>query len=124
MILRKKTTYEKKDFESKKNKDFEKYHSDWQEDYEEFGKRSKSKEDLKKYFENEEIPDLYKTLGLTTEATDEQIKKQFRKLVKETHPDKTKDPQSSEKMAKINQAYKILSNTELRKEYDKIMNVD
>ena len=45
VILRKKTTYDKKDHESKKDRTYEKYHSDWGDDYEEIGKRGNSKEE-------------------------------------------------------------------------------
>jgi len=45
VILRKKTTYDKQEHESKKDKTYEKYHSDWGDDYEEIGKRGNSKQD-------------------------------------------------------------------------------
>jgi len=45
IILRKKTSYDKEEFDSKKDKTYEKYHSDWGDDYEELGKRKNTKED-------------------------------------------------------------------------------
>ncbi|MDH5698036.1 MAG: J domain-containing protein, partial [Nitrosopumilus sp.] len=45
IILRKKTSYDKEELESKKDKTFEKYHSDWGDDYEELGQRRNTKED-------------------------------------------------------------------------------
>jgi molecular chaperone DnaJ len=43
IILRRKTSYDKEDLESKKDRTYEKYHSDWGEDYEEVGKRKYTK---------------------------------------------------------------------------------
>ena len=44
IVLRKKTSYDKEELESKKEKTYEKYHSDWGDDYEEIGTRKNSKE--------------------------------------------------------------------------------
>ena len=44
IILRKKTSYDMEDLESKKDRTYEKYHSDWGEEYEEIGNRKNSKE--------------------------------------------------------------------------------
>jgi len=44
-ILRRKTEYDKEDLESKKDRTYEKYHSDWGDDYEEIGKKKYSKEE-------------------------------------------------------------------------------
>ena len=68
---------------------------------------------------NTENQDLYSLLGLTKEATHEDIRKAYRSLVFKIHPDKNKnDPEASSKFANINKAYKILSNEETRKLYD------
>ncbi len=119
-ILRKKTEYDKKDFESKKNKDYEKYHSDWTSD-EYIGEKRKGKDDeeFRKSLQNDNLPDYYKILKLTKDASQEEIKIQFRKLVKEWHPDRNPDSSTKEKMAEINKAYEILSDEERRKSYDK-----
>jgi len=119
-ILRKKTSYDSKDYESKKDKTYEKYHSDWQDDYEEFGKRSyiKGEEEFRDDQNDGEIPDYYSILGVSNTDSQETIKKRFRKLVKELHPDKTKEPEAEKKMAQINRAYEVLSDSELRKKYD------
>jgi DnaJ-class molecular chaperone len=53
------------------------------------------------------------------EATQEEIKAKFRQLAKEYHPDKSKDEKSAEKFAEINKAYEVLSDEEVRKDYDK-----
>jgi len=119
-ILRKKLEYDMKDYESKKNKDYEKYHSDWAGD-EVIGSRSFTKDDeeFRKLKQNSNFPDYYKTLGITKIATQNEIKDQFRRLAKEWHPDKNPDPKTKEKMAEINKAYEVLSDKERRKNYDK-----
>lgn len=59
---------------------------------------------------------LYEVLGLETKATQEEIKKAFRKLAMQHHPDRGGD---GEKFKEINAAYEILSNEEKRQTYDK-----
>lgn len=120
IILRKKTKYDELDLDSKKNRDYEKYHSDWTEE-KIFGERKESTIDQREFNEmlkNKTLPNYYETLGLSQSSTSTQIKDKFRLLAKEWHPDKRKDG-SEEKMAEINQAYEVLSNQQLRKEYDK-----
>jgi len=120
IILRKKTDYEKKDYASKHDRDFEKYHSDWNSDEEEFIGRKKSKEsdEFRKMLQESNLPDYYSTLGVASDATPREIKSRFRQLVKKYHPDKTKDETTAEKLAEINKAYEILSDAEKRKTYD------
>ena len=123
-ILRRKSAYDKGDFESKKNKDYEKYHSDWTgDDY--IGKKTKSKDDeeFRKSLQNSNFPDYYKILKISKDSTQEEIKKQFRMLVKEWHPDRNPDPSTKEKMAEINKAYEVLSDIQRRKNYDKYFDV-
>jgi len=122
-ILRKKLEYDMKDYESKKNKYYEKYHSDWTGD-EFVGKKSFSKydEEFRKLKQNSNFPDYYKILGIPKDSTQNEIKNQFRRLVKEWHPDKNPDPETKEKMAEINKAYEVLSDKELRSNYDKYFN--
>jgi len=62
--------------------------------------------------------DLYKVLDLNKNATNEEIKKSFRKLVLKWHPDKNKAPDAKEKFNHIKIAYEILSNKESREKYD------
>ncbi len=123
-ILRKKLEYDKGDFESKKNRDYEKYHSDWA-SYEYIGKKSKSKVDevFRDSLKNSNFPNYYKTLKIPKTATQEQIKNQFRLLVKKWHPDRNPDSTSKEKMAEINKAYEVLSDKKRRKNYDKYFDV-
>ena len=125
IILRRKTKYEKQDHESKKDRTYEKYHSDWGDDYEEVGKRGNSKQD-KEYRENvtnNDLPNYYEILGVETNASPEEIKKNFRELAKKTHPDKTKED-SEEEMMKINKAYEVLSDEISKERYDKYFKND
>ena len=120
IILRKKTTYDKQEHESKKDKTYEKYHSDWGDDYEEIGKRGNTKQEkeFREELANENLPDYYEILGVKRDATAEQIKKSFRELAKKTHPDKTKED-SEQEMIKINKAYEILSDEKSKEKYDR-----
>ena len=122
VILRKKTSYDKQEHDSKKDRTYEKYHSDWGDDYEEIGKRGNTREEkeFRDELANQNLPDYYEILGIKKDATAEQIKKSFRELAKKTHPDKTKKD-SEEEMIQINKAYEILSDKTSREKYDRYM---
>ena len=63
--------------------------------------------------------DYYEVLGVSPEATAEEIRRAYRKLAKEYHPDKTGgDKAAEEKMKEINAAYDVLKSAEKRKQYD------
>jgi curved DNA-binding protein len=63
--------------------------------------------------------DYYKTLGVAESATEADIKKAFRKLAKQYHPDMhPNDKQAEEKFKKVNEAYEVLGNAGRRREYD------
>jgi len=125
IVLRRKTSYDKKEHESKKDRTYEKYHSDWGDDYEEVGKRGNSEEEkvFRENITNDNLPNYYKILGVEANATQEQIKKNFRELAKKTHPDKTKED-SEEEMIKINKAYEVLSDETSKEKYDKYLKLD
>ena len=63
--------------------------------------------------------DLYKVLGVSKGASDEEIKKAHRKLVRKYHPDRNPDdPRAEEKFKEVQGAYDTLADPEKRKEYD------
>jgi molecular chaperone DnaJ len=62
--------------------------------------------------------DYYATLGLDKGATDAEIKKAFRKLAQQWHPDVNTDPAAQARFKEINEAYQVLSDPERRQRYD------
>jgi len=126
IIFRKKTKYDKEEFESKKDKTFEKYHSDWTDDYVDFTYTRPSQDDseFRKAAKNSNLPNYYKILGLGKTATPEEIKTKYRELAKKLHPDKSKDEKTKEKMAEINRAYEVLSDEKRKERYDKYLGED
>ena len=62
--------------------------------------------------------DYYETLGVNKDASDEEIKRAFRKLAKQYHPDINKEPGAEAKFKEIGEAYAILSDPNKRKQYD------
>lgn len=64
--------------------------------------------------------DYYSILGVSPDASPEEIKRAFRKLALETHPDRNPgDPAAEERFKKINEAYGVLSDPHKRAEYDR-----
>jgi len=66
------------------------------------------------------MKDLYSVLGVSRNASEAEIKKAYRKLAKELHPDQRKDdPKAAERFKEVSAAYAILSDKEKRKRYDR-----
>ena len=61
---------------------------------------------------------LYDTLGVSSSASEAEIKKAYRKLARQFHPDVNKDPDAEDKFKEINAAYEVLSDKEKRSKYD------
>ena len=62
--------------------------------------------------------DYYEVLGLSKGASDDDIKKAYRKLAKKYHPDVNKEPGAEEKFKEINEAYSVLSDPQKKATYD------
>lgn len=67
-----------------------------------------------------EFKDYYKTLGVSRDATAEEIKKAFRRLARKYHPDVSKEADAEQKMKEVNEANAVLSDPEKRAAYDQL----
>lgn len=68
--------------------------------------------------------DLYEVLGVSKDASQQDIKKAYRQLAKEYHPDRNPDPDAEETFKKISTAYEVLSDPEKRQAYDRFGSTD
>jgi molecular chaperone DnaJ len=65
--------------------------------------------------------DFYKSLGVASDASDSEIKKAYRKLAKDLHPDKNPgDAKAEQRFKEVSEAYSVLSDSAQRKEYDAV----
>lgn len=64
--------------------------------------------------------DFYDVLGVSKSATPDDLKKAYRKLAFQYHPDKNKTKEAEEKFKEINQAYEVLSDPQKRSTYDQV----
>src|SRR5436309_10536959 len=68
-----------------------------------------------------EFKDYYAVLGVGRDASEEQLKKSFRNLARQYHPDVAKDKKTAEeKFKEINEAYEVLGDPQKRKRYDEL----
>jgi DnaJ-class molecular chaperone len=66
------------------------------------------------------MADVYSTLGVSRGADEAEIKKAYRKLAKELHPDRNKDnPKAAERFSEVTAAYDLLSDKDKRAQYDR-----
>ncbi|MGQ9692247.1 MAG: DnaJ domain-containing protein [Thermaceae bacterium] len=64
------------------------------------------------------MKDYYAILGVQRNATQEEIKRAYKRLARQYHPDVNKSPEAEEKFKEINEAYAVLSDPEKRRIYD------
>ena len=62
--------------------------------------------------------DHYKTLGISQEASQEQVKQAYRRLAKQFHPDSQNEGATTDKIASVNAAYEVLGDVQSRGQYD------
>ena len=62
--------------------------------------------------------DYYEVLEVSRDATDEEIKKAYKRLAKKYHPDVTRNEEAESKFKEINEAYSVLSDKNARQKYD------
>lgn len=70
------------------------------------------------------MKNYYKILGIELDADLIAIKKAYRRLALNYHPDKNKEPNAADKFIEITEAYEVLRNPIKRKEYDKVFSMD
>jgi curved DNA-binding protein len=64
--------------------------------------------------------DYYEALGVPRDASEEDIRRAYRKLARENHPDVNKDPGAEDRFKEISEAYEVLRDTEKRERYDRL----
>src|SRR3954471_5822434 len=63
--------------------------------------------------------DYYELLGVSRDASENDIKKAFRRLARKLHPDVSEEPDAEERFREVSEAYEVLSNSETRQLYDR-----
>lgn len=67
-----------------------------------------------------DFQDYYKTLGVARDASEDDIRKAYRKLARKYHPDVSKEPDAEERMRQVNEAKDVLTDKEKRAAYDQL----
>jgi len=66
------------------------------------------------------MKDYYDILGVSKTASDEEIKRAYRKLALQFHPDRNKEPSAAERFKEVTKAYEVLSDAQKRQTYDQL----
>ncbi|HEY2160653.1 MAG TPA: DnaJ domain-containing protein, partial [Solirubrobacteraceae bacterium] len=64
--------------------------------------------------------DYYEALGLSRDASEDEIRQAFRRLARRNHPDVNKEPGAEERFKQISEAYDVLRDPEKRERYDRL----
>ncbi len=67
-----------------------------------------------------EFKDYYKTMGIGRDATQDEIKRAYRKLARKFHPDVSKEPDAEKRFKEVGEAYEVLKDPEKRAAYDQL----
>jgi curved DNA-binding protein len=68
-----------------------------------------------------EFKDYYKIMGLSHDATQDEIKRTYRRLARKYHPDVSKEPNAEERFKEVGEAYEVLKDPEKRAAYDRLL---
>src|SRR6185312_4903805 len=64
--------------------------------------------------------DYYETLGVDRGASEEDVRRAYRKLARENHPDVNKDPGAEDRFKEVAEAYEVLRDSDKRSQYDRL----
>src|SRR3954453_19950258 len=64
--------------------------------------------------------DYYETLGVSRDASEEDIRRAYRKLARQYHPDVNKEPDAEDRFKEVAEAYEVLRDPEKREKYDRL----
>src|SRR4051794_7435518 len=64
--------------------------------------------------------DYYDILGVSRDASEEEIRRAYRKLARQYHPDVNKEPGAEDRFKEVSEAYEVLRDPEKREQYDRL----